>query len=136
MKLRLIFLLFLFLVACSPSDGSYKIIDSPNDATTWFKENCDQCVELQDAYSRPENFRGVKKFDYDGKTYIVVTSGRKPDSGSYIEINDIKEIGDTFIIEAKDIPPAKNINTLPVESYPKILIITNSIKKNVQVKWG
>ncbi|MDF2961501.1 MAG: hypothetical protein K0S39_3236 [Paenibacillus sp.] len=135
MKLSLIFLLFLFLVACSPSDVSYKIIDSPNDATTWFKENCDQCVELQEAYWKPGNFRGVKKFDYDGKTYIVVNSGRKPDSGSYIEINDIKEEGDNLIIEAKDVPSAKNIATLPAESNPKILIITNSIKKNVQVKW-
>ncbi|WP_240418555.1 protease complex subunit PrcB family protein [Paenibacillus periandrae] len=136
MKISLIF--FLCLVSCSPIDSTknekYEIVSTPI-FKNWFKENCDQCFDLENQYTNPGNFRGVKKFEYHEKTYVLVNSGMKPNGGYSIQINNIKEEADAVIIEAEDISPSNNSSSLAVETNPTVLIIFNSTKKDVQVKW-
>ncbi|WP_134701094.1 protease complex subunit PrcB family protein [Ammoniphilus sp. YIM 78166] len=135
-------LLFTVILGCSSQGEPNSKIDSvipieiinTDTFNFWIKEKEPQGIWFNETMNTKKEDRGIERFDYGDKTYLLISSGIKPSGFYEIELKEITDEEGVITIVAEDVPPQRS-ETPSVMENPRLLMSIDRTDKDVQLEW-
>lgn len=113
-------------------DKPYDIIDGET-YNQWLRDELPQGEWFSDVMHKTRHDKGIKRFDYRDRTYLLISGGSRGSGGFSIQIHDLHENEESITVVAEVIPPSGPAPD--VVENPRLFLAIERTDKEVYIQW-